>query len=66
MQGTVTVSVGGPAAGQFAVQAHTMQSVPAICNSLFGPFSVQAEATARYDCADGRARVIRVDQFLSP
>ena len=62
-QGTVTVGAG---AGQFAVRAHAVQTVPAICNSLFGSFSVQADATARYDCAAGRVSVIRVDEFLGP
>ena len=63
---SVEPSCSGGGAGQFAVRAHAAQTVPAICNSLFGSFSVQTDATARYDCAAGRVSVIRVDEFRGP
>ena len=67
---SIGVSTPGTSGSPFVVRAQARVTVTPICGSLFGtvigPYQVQAEATARYDCSTGSPSIIRVDQFVYP
>ncbi len=67
---SIGLSAPGTSGSPFVVRAQARVAVAPICGSLFGtvigPYQVQAEATARYDCSTGYPSVIRVDQFVYP
>lgn len=60
---------GAGAGGQpFAVRAQAEFEIPSLVDQLFGcqlgPYRVQAQSTAYYDCESQEACLIRIDQFL--
>ncbi len=67
---SIGVGTPGTSGNPFAVRAQARMTVTPICGSLFGtvmgPYQVQAEATARYNCSTGVPSIIRVDQFVYP
>ena len=64
------VRIGAVGGDPFAVRALAQWRVEPLCNQLFGicagPFWVQAEATAMYDCDERTPRLIRIDRIICP
>jgi len=62
--------ISGIAGGAPAVWARATVPVNSlwgrICGTVFGPYYVSACATAMYDCATGRPRLIRPDKYICP
>lgn len=64
--------VGSCSPGSFggAVIAQSSAPVPSLADSLFGvplgPYSVQSQATARYNCTSGQPELIRVGTLTYP
>jgi len=60
----------GTGPNAFAVRAQATVEIPSFWCQLFclpiGPYRVSSHATAMYNCADGRPRLIRVAEFICP
>lgn len=65
------VLVNATGGGKFGVRAQAIIPVQPLNLGFLGPivqlnYCVQAKATAEYDCATGRIRLVRIDTFLCP
>ena len=65
------VLVNAIGAGKFGVRAQAIIPVVPLNLGFLGPlvqldYCVQAKATAEYDCATGRIKLVRIDEFICP
>lgn len=65
------VLVNATGGGKFGVRAQAIIPVQPLNLGFLGPvvqlnYCVQAKATAEYDCATGRIRLVRIDTFVCP